>query len=433
MIDESMIVDPELMAEYAKVEAVNREQGIIPIEERRAALLQALTTREQLQRYKELEAELAPLETEIRSLPEIERLQQLPQLGGKYHPTNFAYDLSQPVVMVPIRHTRYNHSELLAEMIKVAGVRLGLPTEEIKAMITAAWMHDMGHSAFSHMGDELLKERGWPDHEERAIEKIQRGPILELLRNNQIKPHAVIELVREKDGLGSLQSALDTLSYLTLDTAALRRPEYKDSGARVIADIQGIDRKADRLIVGNQAVWQELMELRAVLLHELTYDPRNKVTDEAKRQLLRLAILKNYVTAEDIVSGTDGALALKLQSLVVGGSAIAELAGRRDAIPHLGQYHHLYDAAFGIVDNRVWHERRFDSKSEALSFLGQLAPKAIEQSFMWEPYDYTAKEIKLVVNRGESYDSLTIQAKDTQPRPEDKDFIVYYPKPDFLQ
>src|SRR6185436_17197893 len=111
---------------------------------------------------------------------------------------------------------------------------------------------------------------------------------------------------------GALQSALDTLSYLILDTQAIGDPQYPDQGALFVRDIRALG--TDAFAESNVSLWQELLETRASMLQEIYMHPKNKMAEEARRQLLRIAMARGYITPEELMSKGDHELQMRLQS-----------------------------------------------------------------------------------------------------------------------
>src|SRR3989337_3873439 len=89
--------------------------------------------------------ELTEFENLIISTPEMARLRRIQQLG--------LADIAFPGA----NHTRFEHSVgtlFIADKIANA---LGLGEEEIVKVRLAALLHDIGHSAFSHVVESVLK------------------------------------------------------------------------------------------------------------------------------------------------------------------------------------------------------------------------------------------------------------------------------------
>jgi len=417
----------------AKVKAFLREQGIIPAEERMKEIAASLPPEEQ-ERWGAYEEALRPLQESLKKLPEVERLHSLRQLGRKMAPAK--EEELGPYAKRGVLHTRFHHSEFLAECVLLAASRISMPVEKAKACVMAAWLHDIGHSAFSHTGDELLLSKGYPDHEERSKKHLRESPEIQaILQAEGINANEVSELISEEGPYGTLQSMADTLSYLVFDTHAAGAPAYPDHGREVLADIRGIDEGRNRLIVLREEPWQDMLEVRALMMKHVYYHPRNKLLDQALQQLLRKAVDGGHISLDEIENGSDDLLMYKLQSLVQRNEGVALLSGRvrpdgtADAEPYLSAYADLFDFAMGFVPEG-WSKAVFDTEAEADSFLATKPAAAIERSLVVKPFDYTKKKFDLLIEPEGSTvgEEVTLRAKKVELRPEDSKFVVYFPE-----
>lgn len=179
--------------EREEAEAFLRSHGVFPLEKVRADLACSLDETKR-KRLHEVRSELGPLEEVIMQMPLIKRLQRLKQLGGKVNPQKVS---PSPLPLLPAFHTRYEHSRLIVELGKAAGVQLGLPTKDIAYLMMGGWFHDVGHSAFSHCGDEFLIRNGLPDHEQRGENYIRDNPeIRKPLEQHDINVERIIGVIK---------------------------------------------------------------------------------------------------------------------------------------------------------------------------------------------------------------------------------------------
>ena len=400
-----------------------RSRGIVPIEDRMKPFYGSLDE-EKKKSYESLCKELSPLEEALKETYAVGRLHGLWQLNGKTSP----FEDTQ-VSRSPAFHSRFQHSELIAAYIKFAGANMGLSAEELRPAIMAAWMHDTGHSAFSHLGDELLIERGRMPHEERSVAHLKDADIVEILNKENISVEETKKYLYEKgSALGALQSACDTLSYLTLDTKSSYRGEYmKDEGFAFLSSVQGIDREQNMLIVQNEEAAQELIETRARMYKELYYHPINKRADEAMRQLLRIALNHNLITLDDLENGIDTELRLTIQSLVQNDPGAAKFSVSDTIAPVLKEYKDLYTMSLGF-DAPHWERQTFDTEEQAIKALTPLSRRAIEQSFIIKPFDYTKKKLPFLKYVDDTLVPYTVQANKTELRDEDRKYIIYFPR-----
>lgn len=419
--------DEILAAEYAEAARFFADHGILPIEVRRQQLT-AVLDGEQSKRFEGLEAKAKGLETEIQNLPAVERLNGLFQLGGKFDPQTFPQKGEFKIIR-PAFHTRFQHSELLAEIAKVAGVKLGLSDREITAMTCAGWLHDIGHAAFSHTSERVLSEHGVPDHEERTLETLSKPEFQDFFKKYGVEPGEVADLIQEKGHLGNLQSAFDTLSYIEVDSQMFQKPRYENSGAEFIADLEGV---ADvngqtALVVKNPELWQDLLETRAQMMKEFYYHPISRRCANAWQQLLRIAIKNGFMTAEALKNGTDDEIRFKIQSLVQKDAGAAKMSGRTETAPHLKDYLDLYELSLGFYDEKKWEQKVFATKTEAENFLFNQPSARIEKSFIITPFDFTKKTLTVAKRNSDGILEKNVLKCKLPLNEENKQFILYLP------
>lgn len=425
----------------AEAQRFLRDQGVIPIAERREKILEhvrpAEVQTELAARLEALDRNLYDFTREIEALPEIARLHELQQLGGKAKSAN-EVDVGGSVVGVgmPAFHSRFQHSELDAELAKMIAAKLTLSPRDTKISMLGAWFHDLGHSALSHTGDELLVAKGRPAHEARTALILRESPGIKNLvekyfrgENSDEIIEEIIEVIEEKGMLGSLQSMLDTMSYLVVDRAMLAGAEHEGLAGRLISDIDGFDADKRLLKFSQTKLVQALLELRAAGM-QLLYSQPYKLADEAKRQLLRVALNRGIITLSDIEQGSDDALMHTLQAEVQRDEGMARFRGYdlKTYRPRLTEFKSLFTVALGFSDTHEWDHRQYDTEAEVESYLMRLPPDVVAHSIITRPFDYTRKKIPLLVRDGSGYTEQTLRAEKIQLTEEDRQFSVYTPK-----
>ncbi len=383
----------------------------------------------ELQRLGSMEFRFNDFCTKLQRRSEINRLYHLMQMGGKVITTDQIsgpetarsrpYRIAQPTI-----HSRHEHAELDAYLAFVGGVKAGFSDEEIMTSVAGAWLHDIAHAAFSHIGDNVLISRGYPDHEKRGCELIIKE-FNQLLKSVSIDPAAVTAVVREEGVLGSLQSALDTLSYLILDTSGMNKPRYPNYGTRVVQSICGMNRETKHLQVNDLEPWQELLENRAAFYYEGTYHPRNRLVESAKEKLLLIAIDRGVVTAEDLLSGVDHDVTAILQSNVQPDYGAAKLSGQMGlGRMQLADCKDLWSFAVGAEPDRVWRKLTFNTLEEA-----EAHPLYVKNhdAFIVPKTDYTKKQLRVELVVGDQVSVHTLTAHNTEVRDDDKKYVMRYP------
>lgn len=137
---------------------------------------------------------------ELASTPELNRLNQIRQLGLAY------------LVFPGAHHTRFEHSLGVCHVAGQLSDALGIGREEKKLVQAAGLLHDLGHGPFSHTMESIFHGRIGKEHmaltkdmiegsstefgELRDLEGIDRGPTVpEILEKNELDPKEVASLV----------------------------------------------------------------------------------------------------------------------------------------------------------------------------------------------------------------------------------------------
>ncbi|MGA1792909.1 MAG: HD domain-containing protein [Thermoplasmatota archaeon] len=138
---------------------------------------------------------------DLASTPEINRLNQIRQLGLAY------------LVFPGAHHTRYEHSFGVGHVAGLLAGALGLENHERSLVSTAGLLHDIGHGPFSHTMEKIFYDRIGKDHMEITRDMIngsmdhwddgfwdsvgiERGPLLpELLEGHGLETKEVSSLI----------------------------------------------------------------------------------------------------------------------------------------------------------------------------------------------------------------------------------------------
>ena len=148
--------------------------------------------------------EFDDLEKKIIDTPDFQRLRRIKQMSF----TNLVYPGAN--------HTRFEHSLGAAHLASVISGRLGLDKEAGKKVRLFALLHDIGHTAFSHEGEDVL-ERYIGNHEKVGAEKIRKGQIADVLGENY-RPDEILSLANAREGqIIESDIGADRMDYLNRD------------------------------------------------------------------------------------------------------------------------------------------------------------------------------------------------------------------------
>ncbi len=113
-------------------------------------------------------------------------------------------------------HTRFEHSLGTAYLASLIAERLGLEESEKKKIKIFGLLHDIGHVAFSHEGEDVLK-RYIGDHEKLGKDIIRNGEIADIINENYSSKE-IAEMYGSKRGMiVEADIGADRMDYLKRD------------------------------------------------------------------------------------------------------------------------------------------------------------------------------------------------------------------------
>jgi putative nucleotidyltransferase with HDIG domain len=145
--------------------------------------------------------EFDQLEERIIDTPAFQRLRRIRQMSV----TNLVYPGAN--------HTRFEHSLGTAHLAGVIARKVGLEDDEVRKVKLYGLLHDIGHTAFSHEGEDVL-EKYVGSHEKLGESIIRNGEIADIISENY-KPDEIIKL--EKNNIITSDLGADRMDYLKRD------------------------------------------------------------------------------------------------------------------------------------------------------------------------------------------------------------------------
>ncbi|MFH0737126.1 MAG: HD domain-containing protein [Candidatus Micrarchaeota archaeon] len=113
-------------------------------------------------------------------------------------------------------HTRFEHSLGTAHLASVIAERVGLDEDIVRKVKIYALLHDIGHTAFSHEGEDVLS-RHIGDHESLGRERILSGEIADIL-SESYKPREIADIGSSPYGsIITSDIGSDRMDYLKRD------------------------------------------------------------------------------------------------------------------------------------------------------------------------------------------------------------------------
>lgn len=283
-----------------------------------------------------------PFINDIRKVPAFERLWEVQQFGDRWAVASMLR--SAP-------HSRAEHALGTHELIR----RFGPDDPALRA---AAVLHDTGHTAFSHHGEAVFDRAGQQEWHESRLEQLlteDRFGIRSVLTTHGISEIEVLAnfehplLDRPKPDL-----CADRIDYVLRDGVAA---SYIHE--RTAHDI------VDELAVTPEYQWYcrtpwsaDTMERLLILLDSGQYsNPMMRAIKYRTRDLLTLALGREYLTVDDISEGTDDEIMEKLWAIQDIDPEFdnqllefVELGLPRDSIETMGHAMDNYDTLFDGFD-----------------------------------------------------------------------------------
>ena len=149
--------------------------------------------------------DLNDLEVKLIDTSFFQRLRWIRQLG----PTNLVYPGAN--------HTRFEHSLGTYHLARKIADAIDLEEDEKQLVSVSGLLHDIGHTVFSHLGDEI---EGIEDHVTRTTRIVSESNISDYLENEGMSSKEVNDIIEGQHKLGPLVSGdldADRLDYLVRD------------------------------------------------------------------------------------------------------------------------------------------------------------------------------------------------------------------------
>ncbi|MFI5274312.1 MAG: HD domain-containing protein [Ktedonobacterales bacterium] len=263
---------------------------------------------------------LGTLELELISTPEFVRLQGVKQLGFCYR------------VWPGATHTRFEHSLgvyfLMLRALRALRAQAPSTTSrdphDLRALLAAALLHDVGHYPFSHAIEEL----GFPirPHEQVGRRLIEESSIAAVLRRHELDPRRVADLVdppRDRplpasDALllrllsGPLD--VDKLDYLPRDARACNVPYGGVDVTRLLSSLRVLAVSGGtRLGVSDKGIspLNSLLHARQVMFDNVYWHHTNRAMMAMLLRAVQEALAAETLTP-DALGGHDDASLLAL-------------------------------------------------------------------------------------------------------------------------
>ncbi|HLC47961.1 MAG TPA: HD domain-containing protein [Candidatus Norongarragalinales archaeon] len=264
--------------------------------------------------------ELNSGEIAVIDTPEMQRLRFVRQLSLAY------------LVYPSAHHTRFEHSLGTFHLTKVLSGRLFPEDKGLQQLLRlSALLHDVGHSAFSHLPEGIVYEHLRKRHEDIGEDRIKSGNIARALEKSGISPKELLKIHRSpKVKLISSELGTDRMDYLLRDA-------YFTGVGYSLVDAQrllfSLSYEGGNLLLMEKGLLaaESLLVSRYLMFNAVYNHHAVRIAGAMLEKALRIALSKKSIGIADITEGTDEVTLYKLRREPL----IARILGRN-----------LYKAAF---------------------------------------------------------------------------------------
>jgi hypothetical protein len=249
---------------------------------------------------------LTPVAADLLDTPTVQRLRHIKQLS------------TVRLVYPSASHTRFEHSLGVYHLADEALRHLRVDGDRADHLRAAALLHDVGHGPYGHQTEEIIERRTGRHHDE--IQGLIGGTeVAETLREHDLSPERVADLVRGEGELGQLISGeldVDRMDYLVRDAHHTGVPYGSIDHGRLVRSLRYRDGELV-LAEGNVRTAESLLLARG-LMNGIVY--RHHVSRIAgsmlERAAERLLDRKNEVDIEQFARMADHDLLVALREHV---------------------------------------------------------------------------------------------------------------------
>ena len=235
--------------------------------------------------------DLDELESSLIDTEPYQRLRWIKQLG------------SANLVYPGANHTRLEHSIGVSHLAKQMARQSAVPEDEIPLVSIAGLLHDLGHSPYSHLADELPFGK---DHVEVTQDIINSSQISDIFHDQGIDSKEVCNLIKGNHKYGSLISGDidgDRLDYLMRDSHYTGVKTGVDTG-RLVTKMSMAD---NELVIGESGlpVVETFMTSRSIMFPTVYFHPFSRGAELMLARATAAAIANDNFTYDSFISFTD--------------------------------------------------------------------------------------------------------------------------------
>lgn len=245
--------------------------------------------------------ELNDLELAVLDTKEMQRLRFVRQLALAH------------LVYPSAHHTRFEHSLGTFHLTGLAAARLLDSEEDRQRLRLAGLLHDVGHSAFSHLPETLVKKLTGKNHEELGYDKIRRSHIGDVLNTYGYSPESLLKLMHgPKYAVVCTEYGTDRVDYLLRDAHFTGAAYSLVDAERLLQSLQFQD---GTLVLLEKGVLpaESLLVSRYLMFRAVYHHHANRIATAMLQKALQDALEKRLLAVQDIADGADDEVLFKLK------------------------------------------------------------------------------------------------------------------------
>ena len=244
--------------------------------------------------------DLDELESSLVDTEPYQRLRWIKQLG------------SANLVYPGANHTRLEHSIGVSHLAKQMAIQSEVPDDEIHLVSIAGLLHDLGHSPYSHLADELPFGK---DHVEVTQDIVNDSQISDIFHKQGIETNEICDLIKGNHKYGSLISGDidgDRLDYLIRDSHYTGVKTGVDTG-RLITKMSFSN---NELVIGESSlpVVETFLTSRSIMFPTVYFHPFSRGAELMLARATKSAINGSHFSYDEFLSELNlaGGLSKKL-------------------------------------------------------------------------------------------------------------------------
>jgi len=245
---------------------------------------------------------ISELEEKILDSSAMQRLRGIRQLAVAY------------LVYPGANHTRFEHSIGTLYLANKICEELWLKKEKTEKIRLAALLHDIGHIAFSHESEEVLKQK-LGDHEKIGERLITKGEIAELVSQN-FDPKEIATLYKKPIGqIISSDIGADRMDYLLRDSH-YTGVAYGVIDADRICSTLKMGRDGIILTEGGLSAAESLLVARFTMFNTVYFHKTVRIASRMLQEAIKIALKEDVLEPSSVLDMNDYSMleALKASS-----------------------------------------------------------------------------------------------------------------------